>query len=81
VAGIGIGAGFILGTGICLLQQSTGFIALDESAYYVSAAPVKIIWWQLGLVCLCTWIICYLVLTIPAYLVKKINPITAIQFR
>ncbi|MBL7759357.1 MAG: ABC transporter permease [Sediminibacterium sp.] len=81
VAGIGIGAGFILGTGICLLQQSTGFIALDESAYYVSAAPVKIIWWQLGLVCLCTWIICYLVLTIPAYLVKKINPIIAIQFR
>jgi len=81
VAGIGIGTGFVLGTGICLLQQATGFIALDESAYYVAAAPVKIIWWQLGLVCLCTWIICYLVLTIPAYLVKKINPITAIQFR
>ncbi|HJV18448.1 MAG TPA: FtsX-like permease family protein [Sediminibacterium sp.] len=81
IAGIGIGGGFILGTGICLLQQYTGVIALNESSYYVSSAPVKIIWWQLGVVCLFTWIICYGVLIIPAFLVKKINPITAIRFR
>lgn len=81
IAAIGIGTGFIAGTGICLLQQATGFITLDESTYYVSQAPVKIIWWQLGTICTVTFIICYIVLILPALLVKKINPISAIQFR
>ncbi len=81
IAAAGIGAGFVLGTGICLLQQYTGLIQLDESSYYVATAPVKIIWWQLGTVCAATFAICYLVLIIPAFLVKKIHPIKAIQFR
>ncbi len=81
IAAVGISIGFLLGAGICMLQQYSGFIALDESAYYVATAPVKIIWWQLAAVCICTLAICYLVLIIPALLVKKISPINAIEFR
>lgn len=81
IAGVGILIGFILGTGICLLQQHTGFIKLNESAYYVAVAPVKVIWWQIGLVCLGTLIVCFLSLIIPTLFVKKIRPIKAIQFR
>ncbi len=77
----GIGIGFIVGVGICLLQQYTGFIKLDESAYYVSTAPVHIIWWQVLAVCFGTAVVCYLALIIPTWLVKKINPVKAIQFR
>ncbi len=77
----GIGAGFILGTGLCLLQQSTGFITLDETSYYVSTAPVHIIWWQIALVCAATAVVCYLALIIPTWLIKKIEPVKAIQFR
>ena len=77
----GIGTGFILGTGICLLQQATGFIRLDEASYYVSIAPVYIIWWQLLLVCAATAVVCYLALIIPTWLIKKIEPVKAIQFR
>jgi lipoprotein-releasing system permease protein len=77
----GIGAGFLLGIGICLLQQFTGFITLDESSYYVSTAPVYIIWWQVLAVCVITAIVCYLSLIIPTWLIKKINPVKAIQFR
>jgi lipoprotein-releasing system permease protein len=81
IAGVGIAIGFVLGAGICLLQHYTGFIKLDESAYYVAVAPVKIIWWQVGLVCLATLIVCFLSLIIPTILVKTIRPIKAIQFR
>ncbi len=77
----GIGIGFITGIGICLLQQYTGFIRLDESAYYVSEAPVYIIWWQVIAVCLATAVVCYLSLIIPTLVIKKINPVKAIQFR
>ncbi|MES2328959.1 MAG: FtsX-like permease family protein [Bacteroidota bacterium] len=77
----GIGIGFIVGIGICLLQQYTGFIKLDESSYYVSVAPVHIIWWQVAVVCAATAIVCYLALIIPTWLIKKISPVKAIQFR
>lgn len=81
IAAMGITVGFIIGTGICLLQQYTGLITLDESSYYVATAPVKIIWWQIATVCTSTLIICFLVLIIPAFLVKKINPIIALEYR
>lgn len=77
----GIGIGFVLGIGICLLQQYTGFIKLDEASYYVSTAPVQIIWWQVAAVCVLTAVVCYLALIIPTLLIKKINPVKAIQFR
>ncbi len=81
IAAVGITLGFIAGTGICLLQKYTGFISLDEASYYVSKAPILIVWWQLGAVCAATFIVCFIVLIIPALLVKKIKPITALQFR
>jgi lipoprotein-releasing system permease protein len=77
----GVVWGFIVGVGLVLLQQTTGFIQLDESAYYVKKAPVLIIWWQIALVCIATWLLSFIILLLPALLVKKIKPIQAIQFR
>ena len=77
----GIGIGFFAGIGICLLQQYTGFISLDEASYYVAKAPVHIIWWQTLTVCGATALVCYLALIIPTLIIKKINPVKAIQFR
>lgn len=78
---IGAGAGFIFGVGLCILQQRSGFITLNESAYYVSVAPVKIIWWQVTAVCAGTVIVCFLSLILPTLLVKSVQPVKAIQFR
>ncbi len=77
----GIGIGLFFGLGICLLQQYTGFIKLDESAYYVRSAPVDIIWWQVILVCIATLFVCILSLLLPTLFVKNISPVKAIQFR
>lgn len=77
----GVGMGFLFGIGICLLQQYTHFIKLDESSYYVSSAPVKIIWWQIAAVCGGTVVVCFLSLIVPTLLVKTVQPVKAIQFR
>lgn len=81
IAGGGIGIGLIVGLGLCLLQQYTGFIKLDEAAYYVSTAPVDIIWWQVIAICLCTLFVCFLALLLPTFIVRNISPVKAIQFR
>ncbi len=77
----GITLGTVLGIGICRLQQLTGFISLDEASYYVSQAPMEIIWWQVIAVVTGTALVCYGALLLPSVLVRRINPVKAIQFR
>jgi lipoprotein-releasing system permease protein len=77
----GIGLGLVIGVGLCLLQQTTHFIHMDEALYYVPYAPIHIIWWQVAMVCLVAAVVCFLSLIIPTLIVKNIKPVKAIQFR
>jgi lipoprotein-releasing system permease protein len=78
---IGITAGTILALILLWVQQTTGFIQLPEEAYYINTASVKIVWWQVAAICAGTFLICFLILLIPSIIVRKIQPVKAIQFR
>jgi lipoprotein-releasing system permease protein len=77
----GLFFGNVLGLLIALLQQHYGFIPLPEDAYYISQAAVDIVWWQIAAVNIGTFLICFLVLLIPTIIIRKVQPIKAIQFR
>ncbi len=81
IAGVGIVLGTILGLFVCWLQMKTGFIQLNEEAYFISEAKVFIVWWQIILIDAITLIVCFFTLIIPTFLIKKINPVKAIAFR
>jgi len=66
---------------ICWLQQKYGLISLPEESYFISKAVVKLEWWHFLLVNGGTFLICFLVLLIPTVIIKKIQPVRAIQFR
>lgn len=80
ILGVGLFLGNLLGLGICLLQKTTGFIQLDESAYYFSEAPIHFEWLPILAVNVITVIITLLVLLLPTMIISKISPVKAIRW-
>jgi lipoprotein-releasing system permease protein len=81
IALVGIGLGCLAGLAISWLQMATGFIRLDEASYYVAVAPVQIIGWQIAAVVAAAFILCFLCLLIPTFIIRSDRPIRYIQFR
>jgi lipoprotein-releasing system permease protein len=77
----GLLLGNAFGLLICWLQNKYGFITLPEDAYFISKAVVKLEWWHFLLVNGGTFLVCFLVLMIPTLIIRKVQPVRAIQFR
>ncbi len=77
----GLLLGNAFGLLICWAQNKYGFITLPEDAYFISKAVVKLEWWHFLLVNGGTFLICFLVLMIPTLIIRKVQPVRAIQFR
>jgi lipoprotein-releasing system permease protein len=77
----GVVMGTLFALAVLFLQIQTGFIRLKEEAYFMETATVDIEWWQVAAVCVVTMLISLLILLIPSFLVRRIQPIKAIHFR
>jgi lipoprotein-releasing system permease protein len=73
--------GTLLGVGLCLLQQYTHLIQLNENTYYMKAAPIELKWWYVVLIDLGTLIFCTLIMILPSLIVRKVNIVQALRFR
>ncbi len=78
---LGIALGNILGFTLLWLQNKFKFIRLPEDMYYIDKAEILVIPWQILAVNFGTFLICLAVLTIPSLIVRKIQPVKAIQFK
>lgn len=72
--------GNIIGIGLILLQQYTGWIKLDPQTYYVETIPVEINIPLILAVNIATLLICVFVLIGPSYLVSRINPSKSMHY-
>ena len=81
ISSMGVGIGTLVGIGLCVLQQQTHLFTMNEENYYVAYAPVEIIWWQVALICVITFILCFAALILPTLLIKKVEPVKAISFQ
>ncbi len=78
--GIGMIGGDLLGLGLGYLQEATGLIELSEENYYVSTVPVLFRTWHILALNAGTFLLCCLVLILPAWFVTRIRPVRVIRF-
>ena len=76
----GLLIGDVIGIGLVVLQQQTGFIHLDPASYYVDTAPMELNIPIIAVLNIATLLISVFVLIAPSYLVSHIQPVKAMQF-
>ena len=81
IGAAGILAGNLLGLTLCWLQLHFGFIKLPEDSYFMRYAPIKIIWWQVGLIDITTLVLCIFCMWLPALYIRRIQPAKVLQFK
>ena len=70
----GIVIGNVIGIGLCLLQQHTGFVKLDPETYYVAEAPIELSWTVILLLNVATLIISIVALVLPSFFASMVKP-------
>lgn len=80
-----IGKGLLIGNSvgllICVTQYYLGWIKLDEEAYFLNQVPIflnaiDVVWINAG-----AFVLCVLIMLLPAQFVSKITPVKAIKFQ
>lgn len=80
IIGRGMLLGDIVGIGIVLLQQYTGFVQLDPTNYYVSTAPMELNLPLIVALNAATLFISVFVLIAPSFLISHIHPAKSMRY-
>ncbi len=72
--------GNIIGIGICLIQQYSGILELDQSSYYLNTVPVNLNALHIIALNLGTALAIILMLLVPSMIISRISPARAIRF-
>jgi lipoprotein-releasing system permease protein len=81
IGGAGILLGNTIAIGLCMLQLKYGILKLPEDSYNMRYAPVKIIWWQVGLVDVGTLVLCIFCMWLPTLYIRRVQPAKVLQFK
>lgn len=73
--------GNAVGLALCWSQDLFGWFKLSQEAYYLSEVPIRLVWTDLIWINLGSFVVCYLVLLLPARFVSRITPVKAIRFQ
>ncbi len=76
----GLLLGNLLGIGLAWLQMHYGFFKLDQSSYYLDSVPIELVFRDILLINMGSFVICLLILILPAKFVSKIKPVKSIKF-
>jgi len=80
IVGWGMLWGNVLAFTLCLVQKKFSVVTLAEESYYVSVIPVNLDPWNILLINLGTVLVCYLIFTIPSFIISRVTPVKAIRF-
>jgi lipoprotein-releasing system permease protein len=65
---------------LAYIQQRFGVLKLDQKSYYLNQVPIEFDWQLIAGINLLSFVICLLILVLPARAVANVNPIKTIQF-
>ena len=80
IIGQGMLWGNVIGIGLILIQQHTGFIQLDPANYYVTTAPMELDIPLILLLTVATLLVTLFVLIAPSFLVSRIHPAKSMRY-
>ncbi len=77
---IGTAMGVILGVGLCVVLKHYQFIKLPDEVYYITTIPVRMQFWDIGMIAIAALAICFLSTLYPSGQAARLNPIEAIRY-
>jgi len=72
--------GNVIGVGFCLIQEHFKILKLNPEIYYLNAVPIDLSITHVIVLNLATFVVCFLALIIPSFVITRISPVKAIRF-